>query len=676
MVDFSKHLKPKLIVACDIETSCGVKSCPGYGEGDADENEAQGKCKHALHHKHNKIDIIGVYDGKDYFVFTETTSFDAAKHKHGWQFIFHGGKFDYKSLVSHGSKIAIGDYVGDTQCLGACVFNKVTDGWLKIYNEKRGELNALLPKGHKKHRVGTPLSLKSMAPYYLGIPPFWENTLSHNDIEYNKKDCVYTYELHQKLLGVTVSDGTRKFYEDYLIPWQKLLCESELEGVMIDEKLLHMMYGQAVKDQAIIEGEVHEQIRSCHEAYRATEVAGLTKESEAKCAAMCEKLKDKSKVEGTIQRYEAGLKAKIEKLPTQFNLASPKQMLDILMWAGIDTSIDKKDKETNRWIETEGTNKFVLKRAKVKGNKFAEAILKFREKETEVQYLKQYINSVVGGRIHCTFSIVGTRTGRLSSSGPNLQNVKGSLRAPFIIADPSKYRIYTVDASQIEPRAIAYLTGDAEMVSLFRQGRDFHNYATKKFFPRETEGVKEADIKEGFSGLRKTAKIGDLSIIYGTGKHTFQTMALVREEMDIPLEECDQMVNSFRAGMKEVLAWKKRLETSYKDGTKIKDRFGFPVVARQESIHMTLFNAFVQGMSSRMIFHGSLMADREFVSQKIDAKPLLWVHDEVVWRFPVDTSDEDCKRTVDHYMCCYKLDTPHGRVPLAVEGKIADRWEK
>jgi DNA polymerase I-like protein with 3'-5' exonuclease and polymerase domains len=128
--------------------------------------------------------------------------------------------------------------------------------------------------------------------------------------------------------------------------------------------------------------------------------------------------------------------------------------------------------------------------------------------------------------------------------------------------------------------------------------------------------------------------------------------------------------------MKDVLAWKKNLEANYKGGKKLKDEFGFPVVARNDAIHMTLFNSRVQGTASRMIFHGSLMANNEFNLKNIDAKPLLWVHDEVVWRFPITTSEEDCMKIVDHYMTCYKLDTQYGVVPLAVEGHTADRWQK
>lgn len=667
-----------MLVAVDIETSCGVKGCPGHNTGSANDEQADsGKCKHAVHFIHNKIDIIGVFDGKDYHNFKDDVSkFDAWINANNATFVCHGGKFDVKTLMRKGSTVAMQRYVGDTQCLGACVFNKVSDKWLKSYNDERVLENAKLPKGTRGHRVGSPLSLKTMAPYYLKVAKFWETPGNHNDENYNKLDCIYTYRLHEYLLRVAKEDGTLETYEKYIMPWQKLLVESEYEGVLIDEKLLHQMYAQALIDLEKAANEVHRAVQPCFNSYRENIIQKYTSESEEKCNAyIATRLKNESKQAGVRERYNASLQRRIEALPTKFNLNSPDQMLNILTWAGIDTLVDKRDKDTNEWIEKEGTDKFVLKRAKVKGNEFAAVILKYREKETEARYLKQYIEACVDGRIHCTFSLVGTRTGRMSCSGPNLQNVKGSLRAPFIVADPERYSVYTVDSSQIEPRNIAYLTGDKAMVTLFIQGRDYHNFATKKFFPKETEGIAEADIKKTHVVLRKTAKTGDLSIIYGTGEFTFQTMCLVREEMDIPLEECKKMVDSFRAGMQEVLAWKTRLEHQYKDGVKIRNRFGYPVQANGTKVKQTLFNTYIQGMSSQMIFHASLMARRDGLSKGLDIMPLIWVHDEVVWRIPKG-QEADAVKLIDYYMKCYKLDTQHGRVPLDVEGHVADRWMK
>jgi DNA polymerase I-like protein with 3'-5' exonuclease and polymerase domains len=69
------------------------------------------------------------------------------------------------------------------------------------------------------------------------------------------------------------------------------------------------------------------------------------------------------------------------------------------------------------------------------------------------------------------------------------------------------------------------------------------------------------------------------------------------------------------------------------------------------------------------------MAFREFQKKGIDARPLMWIHDEVVWRVPKGLALE-CKEVIDKYMKSYKLETPLGRVPLDVEGHIADRWTK
>lgn len=659
--------------AVDIETSCGVTGCPGYGLS----NSSQ--CEHAVHHKLNKIDIIGVYDGENYFCFRSVEVFDKWLDTFPGGLVGHGFKFDYKTLKAKGSRILPRQIVGDTQLLGSVVKNRVTDKYLAVYNKKRKELNELLP--HKiKHRVGLPLSLKTMAPFYLEVQAFWETPESHDDERYNELDCTYTLGLHSHLLRLAEEDGTLEFYRKYLLPWNKLLTEMELEGVLIDEKRLHRMYQDAIIESGKLEREVKKFLTAAFKDWHERQALELQQESEFKCQLYCdERLKDKSKIQGVQERYQKNLKKKLDDLPKEFNLNSNDQMKFILDFYGVNTAVEKRDKETNEWIEKEGADKFVLKRAKVKQPgtpaELASRLLSFREKQTEVRYLKQYIEAVVEGRIYCTFNATGTRTGRLSSSGPNLQNVKGALREPFVIADSEHYDIYTVDASQIEPRVVAYLTGDPEMVSLFREGRDYHNYATKKFFPEETKEVAEEKIKESHSKLRKTAKIGDLSIIYGTGAFTFTTMCLLREEMDIPPDEGKKLVMSFREGMKDVFSWKKALEEAYKEGRAIKNIFGRLVQAREENLHMTLFNSLVQGTASDMILHAALASYREFCKRKIDAKPLLLVHDEIVFRFPKSRSEE-CKKIVDGFMTGYRLKTQHGIVPLACEGNLSNRWEK
>lgn len=659
----------KRLVSCDIETVCGVKDCPDYG--------TEGKCGHAVSHKLNKISIIGVWDGEHYYNFKDdVVKFDTLKKRFDWEFVFHNGKFDYKTLKEKGSKITLKDYVGDTNLLGVAVSNRIPEDYLEWYGEERKELNEQLPVG-QRHRVGTPLSLKTMAPYYLGIEPFWENPATHDDPEYNKKDCIYTYDLHEYLLQEAEHERTDKFYYDYLMPWIKLIIEAEMEGIWVDVEELKSMYIKALQDLNVIENEVHKTLKKCYDKYRTEQVLALTKESNQKCKKFLEtRIKDPKKHEAVIQRYANSLKKKVDALPKNFNLASNPQMLYILQWAGIDTQIDKKNLKSGDWEEADAANKLVLKRAKVmNGNTFASVLLKYREKETEVSYLKQYLNALVGNRIYCNFNLTGTRTHRLSSSGPNLQNVKGPLRKPFKFADPEEYYIYTVDASQIEPRLIAYLTGDEDMVTLFQEGRDYHNYATHLFF-EETRSTPEDQIKEKFKDLRNdVAKHGDLSLLYGTGAPTLQNMILTRGERWFELEWLEKKCDEFRSGVSGVIAWKIGYENHYKRVKRVYNDFGAPVIPGR-NLKMTLFNGRVQGQASQMIFNGSLMAYRKL--WKNDCRPLCWVHDEVIWRIPkkhgLEWAQEQVK-VIDKYMTCYKLETPYGRVPLKCEGKLGNSWE-
>ena len=647
-----------MIYALDIETSCGVTNCPG-------------KCEHSVHPYQNKIDIIGVHDGETYTVFRTVGEFDQFLVDTGASFVGHRVVFDYKTLRAHGSKLSPRHIVGDTQLLASIIGDKISEEWLESYNEER---RARVKDG-ESHRAGTPLSLKTLAPYFLGVDPFWE-VADHNDTEYNRKDCEYTLRLHSRLLKEAESDGVLDFYKEYLLPWSKLLAEAELEGVLIDEKEMQKEYVQALQ---VLQGRkemVERDSAVAFSEYRARELAKFRKEINDKCDDyISRRVRDPRKIDGVRERYNGSYNRRVEGFQSNINFASPKQVKEVLSFFKIDMHIEKRNEE-GEFEDAEETNKFVLKRAKVGGKEFAGVLLNYRQAETETRYLKQYLESTVNGRIYTNFNVTGTRTGRLSSSGPNLQNVKGALRGPFVVADSSRYSIYTVDSSQIEPRLVAYYTGDAELVELFRSGGDFHSFAAKRFFPEQLRGVAEGRVKKEFPDLRKTAKIGGLSILYGTGANTFRNMALLREEMLISEEEARKMIKDFRAGMASVFSWKRGLEQAFMNGQPIHSMHGRLVQAPKDRLHMTLFNSLIQGSASDLILHSSLLAFREFCRRKIDAKPLMWVHDEVIYRFPKG-AEEECKSIVDFYMTKHwELDTPNGRVPLDVEGHIGDRWQK
>jgi hypothetical protein len=150
-------------------------------------------------------------------------------------------------------------------------------------------------------------------------------------------------------------------------------------------------------------------------------------------------------------------------------------------------------------------------------------------------------------------------------------------------------------------------------------------------------------------------------------------MILVRGDRHYELEQCEGWCDEFRAGVKDILAYKKGLEAEYNRTHKLYNDFGAPVVPG-DSVFMTLFNGLIQGQSSQMIFHASLLAFRKL--WKIGCKPLCWVHDEVIWRIPLGANEAECVKMIDAFMCGYKLETPYGRVPLACEGHLGNEWVK
>lgn len=655
----------------DIETVCNVAGCPTIGKSYG--------CDHAVHFIHNKISLIGTYDGTRYLGFTELDEFIRFYQAlpQPVRIIGHGTKFDLKSLRRKGVPIPSSAYAGDTLLAASVVRKKIPADFLAEYNRRRAELNKALPVG-QRHRLGTQYSLKTLGPYYLDVDPFWENTENHSDEEYNRKDVVYTWRLYHLFLRMMKEEGSYEFYKNKLLPWNRMLMEAEEEGILVDVPKLRDMYTQGLKDAKKLERQLQVEWKAGIEALRERKIREAQADSEKRCQSFIEKrIKDPTKIESVKHRYLASLHRKVQELrDTPLNINSAQQVQEVLEYYGVDTVFEIRDKELNEWIEKESAGKYVLKRAKVRhGSPHVQTLLKFREKETENKYLKNYLDAVVDGRIHCHFNGAGTRTGRLSCADPNLQNVKGILRIPFLVADGDLFDVYTVDASQIEPRLIAYFSEDRELVLLFRNGRDFHNYATKRFFPKETRGCAEKEIKKQHEKLRRTAKTGDLSILYGTGGNTFSAMLLLREEIWMEPSDCKALVGSFRSGMAGVLAYKERLDEALEAGHQQFNILGRPVHVDIDKVYMTGLNTLIQGSASDLILEGSRRAREEFIRLGIDAKPLLWVHDEVVWRIP-KAHREFCVDRINHHMKNYKLDTKYGVVPLDVEGHVADRWQK
>lgn len=236
------------IYAIDIETCCNVSECEGFG--------VWHKCNHALDAHRGRITQIGVWNPDTALVFKNLEDFDRwllTDDSENFLFIGQNFKFDLKFLNNAGFTGLVNTWVGDTQLLASLYSPKIPDEWLAEYEVKRqtfieqvGKDNAYMFRKGSKH------SLKTLAPYYLGVEPFWE-ALGTEDEEYVLKDCEYTYRLYEFFLSRLKSFDPYNFYETYMFPAEKFLLGVELRGMTIDLPQLELDKAAALKEIKQIE---------------------------------------------------------------------------------------------------------------------------------------------------------------------------------------------------------------------------------------------------------------------------------------------------------------------------------------------------------------------------------------------------------------------------------------
>ena len=204
----------------------------------------------------------------------------------------------------------------------------------------------------------------------------------------------------------------------------------------------------------------------------------------------------------------------------EFNVDSPLQLSKILFEKiGIKKPLRAKKTKTGAY----STRADELEKLR-ESHPIISEILRYRElakiKNTYVDALLELINQKTG-RIHTTYHQIGTATGRLSSSDPNLQNIpqKGELASAVrsvFVAD-SGCSLIAFDFSQIELRIIASLSGDEKMIEIFRSGKDIH---------RATAAViNHVSLEEVTPEMRNAAKALNFGIMYGMGQRAFAEAA-------------------------------------------------------------------------------------------------------------------------------------------------------
>jgi DNA polymerase I len=299
-------------------------------------------------------------------------------------------------------------------------------------------------------------------------------------------------------------------------------------------------------------------------------------------------------------------------------------------------------------------------------------LLEYRElaklKSTYLDSLPLQVNPRTG-RVHTSFNQTGSVTGRLASSDPNLQNIPTrtdvgrKVRLGFI-ASPGNM-LLSVDYSQIELRIVAHMSGDEAMLDAFRAGQDIHSTTAAAVL-----GIPLADVKKD---QRRHAKAINFGLIYG-----MSAFGLSRTT-DLTLGESENFVKEYFEhfpGVKKYLDNIRLLAArqGYVE-TMLGRRRYFPNLANPVNIAMRnreereAINAPIQGTAADILKIAMIKLPSALVSNGLNGKILLQVHDELVLEVPVKELAETAKCVQRVMEAAYEL-----KIPLLTEARSGVNW--
>ncbi len=288
-------------------------------------------------------------------------------------------------------------------------------------------------------------------------------------------------------------------------------------------------------------------------------------------------------------------------------------------------------------------------------------------KSTYVDALPVLVNSCTR-RLHTTFNMAGSATGRLSSVNPNLQNIPirtelgREIRAAFI-AEPGRV-LLAADYSQIELRLLAHFSGDKLLVEAYRTGEDIHTLTASQVF-----GVPPLMIN---TEHRRRAKAVNFGIVYGLSPFGLS------QQLGIDTKEAKRFIDAYFEKYSGVRGFiDATLEQARRD-QKVTTLFGrvrpIPDIHSKNAnlrgfAERTAVNTPLQGTAADLIKIAMIRIDAELRERKLRSRMLLQVHDELVFEVPEDEV-ETMMRLVSE-----RMENVHAlKVPLKVEVGVGPNW--
>jgi DNA polymerase-1 len=435
--------------------------------------------------------------------------------------------------------------------------------------------------------------------------------------EYSGEDADLAWRLSELLESKIGEAGLSRLYQELEVPLIEVLAELEFNGIRLDVPRLQRLSEEMTQQLAGIEEEIYQ-------------LAGH-----------------------------------------RFNIASPKQLRAVLF--------QELRLPTQRKTGISGeasTDQNTLERLAALGHALPKKILEYRQiaklKGTYVDALPDLMNPATG-RIHASFNQTVTATGRLSSSDPNLQNIPvrteqgRQIRQAFLPAPG--WQLLTADYSQIELRLLAHFCGDAELCRAFAEDRDIHTLVAAQIF-----NVAEHDVS---AEMRRMAKTVNFGVLYGMSAHGLAARLFISRE------EAARFIDAYFARYPKVQEYQAKLLESCR-----RHRYVSTILGRRREITGIRFdstyqqrnqpereaiNMEIQGSAADLIKMAMLHIYRRMRRERLQARMLLQIHDELVFEVPPEEVDL-LVALVNEEMTTPLEKALQLEVPLAVAVAVGPNW--
>ncbi|GLZ52111.1 DNA polymerase [Actinomycetospora sp. NBRC 106378] len=370
-------------------------------------------------------------------------------------------------------------------------------------------------------------------------------------------------------------------------------------------------------------------------------------------------------------RVQAAAQSAYDVIGKEINLGSPKQLQVVLF----DELQMPKTKRTKTGYTTDADALQTLNESNP--HPFLEHLLEHRDATRLRVTVKGLLDSVSDdGRIHTTFNQTIARTGRLSSTEPNLQNIPvrteagRRIRDTFVVgadsADGAYAELMTADYSQIEMRIMAHLSVDAELIESFKSGEDFHSVTAAKVF-----GVAEDEVSPG-----QRAKIKAMNYGLAYGLSAYGLSAQLRTSTDEAKELMEDYFARF-GGVRDYLF--QVVDQARKDGytsSILGRRRYLPDLTsdnrqRREMAERMALNAPIQGSAADIVKVAMLGVHAALREEGLRSRMLLQVHDELVLEVAPGERDQVTELVRREMGAAFALD-----VPLEVSVGFGRSWDQ